>query len=101
MSGAVFVERNCCVRGYYVYKDLWKAVIDEELECKRETTNSKDRYAVAVFKNGEIVGHLPRMISRVCSLFIRRGRVIICRVTGRQRYSSDLPQGGLEIPCRQ
>ena len=72
MSGAVIVERNCCVRGYmyHVYKDFWKAVIDEELECK--CTNSKDRYAVAVFKNGEIVGHLPRKISRVCSLFIRR-----------------------------
>ena len=45
MSGAVIVERNCCVRGYNVYKDFWKAVINEELECKRETTNSKDRYA--------------------------------------------------------
>ena len=22
-----------------------------------------------------------------------------CKVTGRRRYSTDLPQGGLEIPC--
>ena len=34
------------------------------------------------------------------SLFIRRGGTIECIVTGTRRYSSDLPQGGLEIPCR-
>ena len=25
--------------------------------------------------------------------------MIQCRVAGRRRYSADLPQGGLEIPC--
>ena len=35
----------------------------------------------------------------VCSLFLRRGGSIHCKVTGSRRYSSDLPQGGLEIPC--
>ena len=37
MSGAVIVERNCCVRGYHVYKDFWKAVINEELDSHRHT----------------------------------------------------------------
>ena len=59
--------------------------------------------AVAVKKqiSGEekIVGHVPRKISAICSLFIRRGGVIRCIISGRRRYSSDLPQGGLEIPC--
>ena len=59
----------------------------------------KDRYAVAVIKDGVIIGHLPRKVSRVCSLFLRRGGSIQCTVVGRRRYSSDLPQGGLEIPC--
>jgi len=46
------------------------------------------------------VGHVPRLILMVCSIFIRRGGTIACVVTGPRQYSSDLPQGGLEIPCR-
>ena len=41
-----------CVRGYYVYKDIWEAAIGEELLCERETRNAKDRYAVAVKRDG-------------------------------------------------
>ena len=77
----------------------WDAIIGEELPCERETGNERDRYAVAIKKDGTIIGHLPRKISRPCSLFLRRGNSITCRVTGHRRYSSDLPQGGLEIPC--
>ena len=38
-------------------------------------------------------------MSAICSLFLRRGGSIVCRTTGSRRYSQDLPQGGLEIPC--
>ena len=27
------------VRGYHKYKDIWVAVVDEELSCRREPTN--------------------------------------------------------------
>ena len=57
-----------------------------------------DRYAVSVVKDRTVVGHLPRKISRVCSLFLRCG-VITCEITGRKCYSKDLVQGGLEVPC--
>ena len=30
--------------------------------------NVQDRYAVAVKKDGNTIGHLPRIVSRVCSL---------------------------------
>lgn len=86
-------------RGYHVYKDTWDAALGEELQCQRETGNASDFYAVAVQKDGNIVGHLPRKISRVCTLFMRRGGDITCQVTGGRKYSSDLPQGGMEIPC--
>ena len=29
----------------------------------------------------------------------KSGSSITCKVTGLRRYSSDLPQGGLEVPC--
>ena len=82
-----------------MYKVKWDASVGEVLMCVRETHNAQDRYAVAVKKSQTVVGHLPRKISRVCSLFLRRGGVIECTVTGKQRYSVDLPQGGLEISC--
>ena len=64
-----------------------------------EPTNTIDQYTVAVIRSGLVVGHLPKKISRVCSLFLRRGGTIYCIVTNTRRYSADFPQGGLEIPC--
>ena len=46
-----------------------------------------------------VVGHVPRLISPISSIFIRRGSNISCRVNSSRHYSSDLPQGGLEVPC--
>lgn len=61
----------------------------------------KDRYEVAVVNNEDIVvGHLPKSISMACLLFISQGGVHKCEVTEDRRYSSDLPQGGLQTPCR-
>ena len=44
----------------------------------------------------EIVGHRP---STMCSIFIRRGGIIYYTGSERRKYSRDLPQGGMEIPC--
>ena len=93
-------EKECCVCGYHIYQRVWDAAIGENLTCRQEPTNESDRYAVAVTKDGTVIGHLPRKVSRVCSLFLRRGGTISCVVTGPRRYSADLPQGGLEIPCK-
>ena len=88
------------IRGYHVYNEIWTAVLGEVLLTERELRNVVDRYAVAVRKHsGEIVGYLPKNISRMCSMFIDQGGDITCVVTGNRRYSSDLVQGGLEIPC--
>ena len=74
------------------------------LQCSREDGNAHDLYAVKVMKAGTravtMVGHLPKKTSSTCSLFIRKGGTIDCEVTDPNRkYSRDLPQGGLEIPC--
>ena len=71
-----------------------------ELHCRREVIeaeNRRDPFAVAVERSGVTVGHVPRSI---CSMFLRRGGRIDCEITGARRYSEDLPQGGLEIPCK-
>ena len=88
------------VRGYHYYKAIWEAAIDGEvLSCEREVGNVHDTFAVSVKKDGIVVGHCPRKISSLCSIFIRRGGSITCQVNGNRRYSQDLPQGGLEVPC--
>jgi len=83
----------------HVYKDIWLAIDGEILQCRRETGNGHDPFAVAVIKKDDIVGHLPRKMSMVFSLFLRRHGTIRCRVNGSRIYSSDLPQSGLEVPC--
>ena len=92
------------IRGYHEYKTVWEnPVLAEELRCTREIGNPRDPAAVAIQKqiSGEmvIVEHVPKRISALNSVFIRRGGVIKCVVSGPRRYSADLEQGGLEIPC--
>ena len=87
-------EISSFIRGHHIYKSIWTPILKEQLDCVREESNPKDRYAVAVLKNGEIVGHVPRRISAACSLFIHRKGKITCVVTGHRHYSVDLPQGG-------
>ena len=75
-----------CIRGYHVYKDLWNPLLRDQLHCQRERSNDKDRYAIAVVDDGVAVGHLPRKISLVCSLFIKRGGTIVCEVICAKLY---------------
>ena len=75
-------------------------ILTEILSCIRETTNRFDPFAVAVKKDSIVVGHVPRKIPAICSLFLRRRGIISCQIVGVRRYSSDLPQGGLEVPCK-
>ena len=75
-------------------------MIGECLHCKRERDNVEDRHTVAICKSLDVVvGHVPWNISCLCSAFIRRGGTIDCIIEETRRYSSDLPQGGMEIPC--
>ena len=99
MKMAAEFRKKLCVRGYHVYDEIWEAAVGEMLVCVREPRNAHDRYAVAVEKDGTVIGHLPKKVSRVCALFLKRGGSIHCTVTGKRRYSADLPQGGVEIPC--
>ena len=88
-----------CVHGYHVYQEIRTAMEGETLLCNRETRSREDPFAVAVMKSGEIVGHVPRYLSCVCCMFLRRGGLMACHITGGRQHSKDLPQGGLEVPC--
>ena len=87
------------IRGYHEYNSIWEAAFGVVLQCQRERSNRHDPYAVAVVKDGNVVGHVPRKLSAICAMFLHRGGSITCQVNGRRQYSRDLPQGGLEVPC--
>jgi len=96
MSASASFVIDAAIHGYHVYKEIWPNLIDEEqLTCEREVGNSHNPLAVAIKKlidgSNTIVGHVPRHISPLCSVFIRRGGSIVCIVDGPRRYSSDLP----------
>ena len=92
---------DSCVRGFQVYSDRWTPALGEILVCEIEDGNASDSYAVAIKKGSEIIGHVPRKIPAACHLFLGFGGSLSCSITdAHHRYSSDLPQGGLEIPCK-
>ena len=67
---------DSCVRGYHEYSAIWEPVMAKELQCGREVDNPHDPYAISVLKRRQIVasrivGHVPRSISRPCSVFLR------------------------------
>ena len=41
-------EIACCVRGYYVYKDIWATAIWEVLVCSTEPTNVGKKFYIRV-----------------------------------------------------
>ena len=94
-----------CVRGHHIYQSVWKPQIGQSLQCEHEQGNLKDPYVIAVLDNTcrymyiKTVGHLPRKITAACSVFLRKGGHNACIVTAHRRYSADLSQEGLEVPC--
>ena len=57
------------IRGYHAYMEVWTPVQDEMLILKHEPTNVADRNAVAVFKEDQVVGHVPFNLAQVFHSF--------------------------------
>ena len=66
------LEVNSYIRGFHAYMGSWTPQVGETLRLKREPTNSVDKYAVAVMKDGVIVGHVPYNIAHRFSQFLIR-----------------------------
>ena len=81
------------IHGYHKDSQIWEAEDGKALQCQRETGNRYDLYAASTMKNDVVVGHVPRLISSLYSIFIQRGGSITCIVTRIRRYSAYLVQG--------
>ena len=91
---------SAAVRGFHIYRDVWKPLENEELECLFERHNLFDMFAIKTcrLEGGQIVGHLPREISRPTKFLLDRGAKVTAQLTGTHYRRSPLFQG-LEIPC--
>ena len=51
-----------------------------------------------MLKERIVVGHVPRKVSVLCCIFLRKGGTIISTLTGTRCYCRDLAQGGWKHP---
>ena len=77
------------VQGHHVYKQTWTPHVGEQLQLKHEEENNNNVRAVAIAKDGIIVGHLPRELAR--TFFLKRGGT---GITGKRKKGK-----GLKVPC--
>ena len=66
----------------------------------KELGNVHDRNAVALFRADMKVGHIPMKISQLYNSFITKGGTIEVVIMESRQFAADLPQGGLDIPCK-
>ena len=92
---------TAAVRGFHYYRRLWRPTDSQKLFCLFEIGNSFDRFAIkTVTEEDQIVGHLPREISRVTKFLLDRGAKIYLTLCSTNYRRSPLVQGGLEIACK-
>ena len=81
----------------HVYQETWTPVIGECLECRHEPRNLEDKNAIAVIKDGTVVGHVPRCFSLWMKMFLGLPKSnISCKITGNRVNRG--AGNGLEIP---
>ncbi|MCG8623022.1 MAG: hypothetical protein MJE68_13635 [Proteobacteria bacterium] len=96
---AISFRIESAVRGHHIYKRIWTPNIGEQLILQAEHGNTVDRFAVAVVKESNVVGHVPMEYSRIFWYFIqKRHSNIVCKITGSRRLS-EVSGKGLEVPC--
>ena len=70
---AVYLHESV-IRGHHVYKAVWNPVLGEVHCLAPEEGNEHDRFAICVKRGDEIIGHIPRELSREVWRFLRHGR---------------------------
>ena len=93
-AGSSILTVDSVIRGHHIYKVIWTPTLGVELQLMPEEDNIHDNHAVAVMKEGNVVGHMPRSLLPMSWFFIKRGGSISCEVTGHQKFGI-----GLEVPC--
>ena len=95
-------------RGWHYYgKNTWKRPKKDEIvfaeKESSKTALEHDPYSITWKKKNkskmtaDVVGHVPKEISRAAFFFISRSGKVVGRVLDKKCYPSPIPKGGLEI----
>ena len=95
-----FLEAESFITGFHVYKKFWEPVQGESLTVENEPCNVEDHFAVAVKRDDEIIGHLPRDDRHLIFFFLQEDVIgkCIAIVTGKPVNLGD--KLGQKVPCR-
>ena len=95
-------EFTAAVRGFHVFRNIWKPVMHELLQCFHEQGNDFDFFSIKTCtqNDNKTVGHLPREISRPTKFLIDRGARVTAEIISSHYRKSPLLQGGLEVRCK-
>ena len=91
------------IKGHHIYKNIWTPQLDELLEVSTEPDNPVDKFAVAVKKNQNIVGHLKKgktgRFAKALFYFLRSDPYSKChaKVTWKRCNLGD--GDGFQVPC--
>ena len=98
-------EIICACRGFHIYRSIWSPKLKQMLQVEQELGNVHDPFAISFgakipgkLTDFEVVGHIPREISRFCHYFINYRGKLEARVRNMMYRPSPIPSGGLEIP---
>ena len=91
-----YFEFQSYITGHHICKNIWTPILEEKLATVKEKNNPHDKFAVAVVKDDQIVGHMPKDISKLCASVLLSGGKINCTVTGKRENKR---KNGLEVPC--
>ena len=87
------------------YRNIWSPKLGQDLLVKQEVGNVHDPFAMSIgadiaekLTSFDIVGHIPREISRFCHYFVNYGGAIEAKVRETIYIPSPISSGGLEIP---
>ena len=71
MEDITSLEVQSYVQGYHTYQDIWDPHIRKVFSLQQKPDNPEEKFAVAVIRRGNVIGHLPLNLAPVVSSFLR------------------------------
>ena len=92
---------DSAVRDYHFFRKYWTPYLSQRLDCYHEPKYAFDQFAIKMVMmkkfREEIVGHIPREISRPTKFLLVRGAVIYAEICSVKYRNSSLVQCRLEL----
>ena len=96
------VEYETVIRGHHVYKCVWTPVMDEKLECNKDTRaeakeHDETKQLDVANQKKILVGHVPIELSRLMKNFLEANteNKLVAQVTGKRKREI-----GLVVPAK-